>query len=823
MPTLAIKHSSERRTELLLNDLLLSQGWDLRRPPLGEMLLQTEYRTIPDLRAALFRASKSGSGSGVPEAILIDRHTNKPLAIIEVKRDIADAKIAYSEAQAYADAMFDSGWYPLAIGLAGTSDDEFKLGVFKRNADRIWENVTYEGFPIGWIPTRDDLKRVATPSGPRELRPSIPPLEVLAARADEINRLLREARVKDEYRPAVVAATMLALWFSRGEMRREPQWILRDINQACKEAFVKAGKPDLAKSLGVDEANDALKLKARRIATILERLNVTVLTAEHDYLGQLYETFFRYTGGNTIGQYFTPRHITRMMADVCEVTKDDVILDPACGTGGFLVACMDRIISEHHLSRAQMVDIVKTNLIGFEDEPVTAALCVANMILRGDGSTGVNKADVFQASNYPIEGASVVLMNPPFPHAKTDTPVERFLDRALEGLADRGKLAIILPMSLLVKKDKGSWRERILSHNTLVAVVQLPNELFQPFASATTAFCVIEKGVPHSSRRQTIFVRLHYDGLTLRKGTRVERETEPNQIPAAIDAILNKASTPGFAGKAHVQKTDEWAPGAYVESATPDEGEVKANVDVLLRRLASFYTRYAKEVIDQRRAIESEEMTVQPYREMISSVRLENAELLRDEPGTVGGMFDIFYGMKELHSREGIAPGRSLVISPTEQYNGCYGWLEYPELVEAPFVTVAQTGSIGEAFVQMEPCAVNDDCLILLPKAGTVVSMSELVLAAASLQAEKWRFTYGRKLTPSRIASFLMPQSASLKEWVAEKMIDVRGVIAASLRPYQSEDERDIEIAHLRLAELDGGQVVSGKELERLLASLEIE
>ena len=75
--------------------------------------------------------------------------------------------------------------------------------------------------------------------------------------------------------------------------------------------------------------------------------------------------------------------------------------------------------------------------------------------------------------------------------------------------------------------------------------------------------------------------------------------------------------------------------------------------------------------------------------------------------------------------------------------------------------------------------------------------MSDLVLAAASLHAEKWRFTYGRKLTPSRIASFRMPTSTSLREWVVEKLHDIKEVVAASLRPYQTEDERNIEIAHL--------------------------
>ena len=788
------RRAAEVRAEELLTELLRAQGWDPRRPPVGEMLRQHEYRAYPAIAERLLTASKSGAAFGVPEAILVDRSVTVPLAAIETKSSITDIDRAISEAQDYAEALTVDHWHPLAIGLAGTREDEFALRISKR-VDGAWALVTYDGHPINWIPTQADLERIGIPGGPTEIRPSIPPLEVLAARANEINRLLREARIKDEFRPAVVAAIMLALWQAKGAIRRDPEYILRDVNESCKDAFMRAGKADLARSLRVEEANDKLRHKAIRIARILERLNVTVLTAEHDYLGQLYETFFRYTGGNTIGQYFTPRHITRMMADVCEVTKDDVVLDPACGTGGFLVACMDRILNEYHVSRAQMVTIVKKNLIGFEDEPVTAALCVVNMILRGDGSTGVHKDDAFTSPEFPLGDASVVLMNPPFPHQKTDTAIEEYIDRALEGLKNRGKLAAILPLSLLVKRDKGVWREALLKRNTLIAVCQLPDELFQPFASATTAFVVLEKGVPHDPRRESIFVRLHHDGLVLRKSTRVQREWEPNNIPAAIDAIRNFRSSPGFSGTASVKGRDEWAPGAYILSGEPEEGEVKDLVDVSLRRLASFYTRYAKEVVEQRRAIAEEEVTVEAYQEMVTSARRRNAACLPAEPGTIGGAFEILYGMKELHSREGMAPGSTLIISPTEEYNGCYGWLEFPTAMEPPFVSVAQTGSIGEAFVQFEPCAVNDDCLVLLPRPG--VPIERLILAAATLQAEKWRFTYGRKLTPSRIAEFRMPENEPLNRWVREKLAETAGVISASLAPYRTEGEFDSDYVRL--------------------------
>lgn len=818
------RRTSERRAEHLLNDLLVSQGWDPRRPPSGDVLLQNEYRAYPEITEALAGSSKTGQGYGVPEAILVDRESARPLAVVEAKRSVEDIELAITEAKAYADALWNAGDHPLAIGLAGTSDLEFALRVAKRVGGE-WKLVTYDGHPINWIPTRTDLDRIATPGGPTEIRPSIPPLEVLAERADEINRLLRESRIKDELRPAVVAAIMLALWHSKGQLRREPAYILRDINDACRDAFVAAGKADLAKSLRVDVANEKLRDKARRIATILERLNVTVLTAEHDYLGQLYETFFRYTGGNTIGQYFTPRHIARMMADICEVTKEDVVLDPACGTGGFLIACMDRILSEHHLSRSDMVEIVKRQLIGFEDEPLTAALCVANMILRGDGSSGVHRADSLTSSAFPTGEASVALMNPPFPHKKTDTPSEAFVDRALEGLRDRGKLAVILPTSVLVKSSKGAWRERILKRNTLLAVCQLPDELFQPFASATTSFVLLEKGVPHNPNRKTTFVRLHHDGLQLHKGARIERG--PSQIADAIDVILNPRTVPGFSGAARISGRVEWAAGAYIPSAQPDDNELSEAVDVLLRRLGSFYTRYAPEVLAQRKAIAEGEIIQSPYRKIVSPRKLKNAVALTGAEDEIGGRFDILYGLGEIESREGIPPGRTLIISPTEQYNGCYGWLEFPTVLEPPFITVARTGSIGEAFVHVEPCAPNSDCLVLLPRRKEWATIPHLILAASAIRLERWRYNYGRKITPTRLVNVKLSHSPELRAYTERLWSRFTKVIQASLAPYQEleaarEDERDAEIAHVRIQEIraNSALVVQGEALKDRLDAL---
>jgi type I restriction-modification system DNA methylase subunit len=575
------------------------------------------------------------------------------------------------------------------------------------------------------------------------------------------------------------------MWQSKGMIRRDPKFVLKDINIECEKAFKTAKKPILAKSLHIDEANKKLANSAWKIISTLEKLNVVGAAFAHDYLGHLYETFFRYTGGNTIGQYFTPRHIARFMADVCEVTKDDIVIDPACGTGGFLIAAMHRVfdVSTPKLRYENAVDLVRNKLNGYESEPVTAALCIANMLLRGDGKSGVRRDSCFTAKDYPFDSCNVALMNPPFPHKKTDTPPQLFVERALQALEARGMLAVILPTSLIVKKSIGPWRKKILKNNTLVAAVQLPDELFQPYASATTSVIVLEKGIPHSARKKTVFGRIQYDGLTLKKGARVPRLDGKNQIPEITEAIIDKQSIAGIAGQAPISAEMEWSPGAYIGSAIPSDDDLKASIDELLRRLASFYVRYAEEVARMRSQVSAGYLKPQEYRKMVGSTRLANARSLPRKVGTIGEHFEIFYGQKELHSREGYASGDTLVVSPTEGYNGCFGWLAFDNLIRGPFVTVAQTGTIGEAFVQMEPCGVNDDCLILLPRTDGL-PITCYFIAAAIIRLERWRFSYGRKLTPSRICSFPMARMDGLERWVQSSLSNWQTIIERAVASY---------------------------------------
>lgn len=805
---------SEVRTYRLIEELVAIQGW---KGAAGVRLLaQQEYRGIPALKAALANASKSGAGIGFPEYVLLRTADEQPLAVFEGKARASDIAKAQAEATHYADALYVAGFEPLAIAVAGTEDARFEVRVLKRKGAK-WLPVTYEGTPISWIPGPDEMARILNTSGAVELRPKVPAPEVLAEKAHEINTLLRESGLKDDFRPGVIGAIMLALWKDGKNIRRDPSHILGDINKACGQAFWDAKKTPLAQSLKVDEANQKLAVRAARICQILERLSITTLTAEHDYVGALYEEFFRYTGGNTIGQYFTPRHIAKFMADLCEIDADDVTLDIACGTGGFLIAAMQRMQEASHLSRSQVVKIVKTKLIGLETEPVTAALCVANMILRGDGTTGVKKMDAFDDAGFPFGAADVALMNPPFPHKKTDDPPEKFVTRALEGLKKRGLAAIIVPSSLLVKSDKREWREATLADNRLEAVFTLPKELFQPYASATTVIVVLRKGVAHGDH-ETFFCRIANDGFRLKKGVRVH---QPGSVlPKVLTNFKKKIEEVEFCSLATVDEAaGGWAPGSYIKAAPLSNEDSKAIIGQVIRNRTAFVVRFAPQLAMMEASIAAG----------IGGMKVEqqtNAQALTVKPGTIGHYFTIGYGQRELHSKDALSDGLALVVSSSGIDNGCYGFYDFQDLIAPPFVTVPSTGSIGEAAVQTRPCGVVDDCLILRPRLNVPPEM--MYVAAATLRREAWRFDYGRKMTPRRIADFPMPSDAELLAWIKQENAKAQAIEDRALADVQAEvaammeDRLDAEIGLGRLVEIDSGEMtlVAGSALKQRLGKL---
>ena len=120
---------------------------------------------------------------------------------------------------------------------------------------------------------------------------------------------------------------------------------------------------------------------------------------------------------------------------------------------------------------------------------------------------------------------------------------------------------------------------------------------------------------------------------------------------------------------------------------------------------------------------------------------------------TIGQFFKIEYGQKEYHNKERLegSDGQNILISSTGEDNGIFGFFDISNNYQAPFITVPSTGTVGQAFIQEQDCSVDDNCLVLIPIKK--LSKEELFQIAFQIRLNKWKYRYGRQITPERLAT----------------------------------------------------------------------
>jgi type I restriction enzyme M protein len=224
-------------------------------------------------------------------------------------------------------------------------------------------------------------------------------------------------------------------------------------------------------------------------APAIARLEQIPLAADLDLFGLAYERFFTDLFKGQKGQYFTPRPLVELMADLAEVGPRDRVLDPTCGSGGFLVAGMDR----------------GADVDGMDVDPDLVTLARLNLALHGGNPKAVQQGDFFR--NPPEETWDVILANPPFSMvvddpdtlagfelARSRTKVASdalFLEAAWRRLVPNGRLCTVLPYSVLVNPTAEPIREWVEAHFVRRAVVALPEGVFRPFGGTATRACVL--------------------------------------------------------------------------------------------------------------------------------------------------------------------------------------------------------------------------------------------------------------------------------------------------------------------------------------------
>ena len=236
--------------------------------------------------------------------------------------------------------------------------------------------------------------------------------------------------------------------------------------------------------------------------------------AERQHFGDIYEQILNdlQSAGNA-GEYYTPRAVTAFMVDRIDPHPGELLLDPACGTGGFLT-CALRHMRARYVKKPEDEQKMQQALRAVEKKQLPHMLCVTNMLLHNIEDPGFVRRDNTLARPYISYTASdrvdIVLTNPPFggkeedgiesnfpKHFQTRETADLFLALIIRLLKAGGRAAVVLPDgSLFGEGVKTRLKEHLLEECNLHTIVRLPNSVFKPYASIGTNLLFFEKGEP---------------------------------------------------------------------------------------------------------------------------------------------------------------------------------------------------------------------------------------------------------------------------------------------------------------------------------------
>lgn len=275
---------------------------------------------------------------------------------------------------------------------------------------------------------------------------------------------------------------------------------------------------------------------------------------EGDTKGDLYEYLLsKLTTAGINGQFRTPRHIIRLMVDLMAPRPDEIICDPACGTGGFLVIVMQYLLEKHTSKKGIIAhedgektytgdeikpeewDHIRSNMFhGFDFDSTMLRIAAMNMMLHGVEEPDIHYQDTLsnsfperfgrQASSY----FDVILANPPFKGSLDEADVHPsliakvktkktellFLSLILRMLKVGGRSATIVPDGVLFGSSKAhvALRKMMIEENQLEGVISLPSGVFKPYAGVSTAILLFTKG---GRADNVFFYGVENDGFSL--------------------------------------------------------------------------------------------------------------------------------------------------------------------------------------------------------------------------------------------------------------------------------------------------------------------
>jgi type I restriction-modification system DNA methylase subunit len=718
-----------------------------------------------NINALLSIASKAGSGNpGYPEYIIYDS-IKSIVVVIEDKRDtkyhihkemsLKVDKFAVNGALWYASKLKES-FDVIAIGVSGNSIESLLIDtyIWRRGAETFSNLNIHEIRNIG-------VYRNITANDSRNVR-NLDELSYLNGKAKEINEFLRNhLGVIEHKRLYVLGAILFALedpsfkmayptFNNNGELA---QYLYQTIERKTKNSGLKDPeiiqreiKPVL-ESLGVSEKEGSKDLYPN--GTLL-KLVVDIDTllygyyknSEIDLISLFFNVFLSYStsGGSDLGIVLTPSHITSLFSELANIDKKSKILDPCVGTGGFLTAAWKKVVLDKHNTFEEKEYFRKNNLFGVEKDPSIYTITSLNMFINKDGRSNLYNNDCFAIKDELKKlNCNVGFINPPY--SDEVYPEISFVELMLDSLLpDSIGIAIISVNSVSSRTKKHARlidiKRVILNRHTLVASIQMPNQLFYP-KGVETIILVFRTHKKHSG--STWFAE-YDDGYKLIKHQKTRTPTvSSNDLRKTLITAFKEKSETDFSFNTDITEKDQWV---YTLLKKHN------NYEITIEGLQDTVNNYVSYLFRNR------------Y--LVQNLKHNQVSIKANIPLKLIAITD-FFDIVSPKQKDKMLTIESTVydidslpfLGRKATNNGISGYIiRDPALInEGGVLTVALDGSTGATFYQHHSFASGQNIWILRPRKEKITRMTPVMALyfSESISRAVTAYSYNLSLTKSRL------------------------------------------------------------------------
>jgi type I restriction enzyme M protein len=341
-------------------------------------------------------------------------------------------------------------------------------------------------------------------------------------------------------------------------------------------------------------------INIRKVLNKLNEIDFNIAKDRHAF-GELYETILKeLQSAGKSGEFYTPRAITQFITETLDPQLGEKILDPACGTGGYLTCAI-----EHLKKQAKNVKdrkSIEQNIAGWEYKPLPYLLATTNLILHDIEIPNIKFGDALEQSlsSYTEKNrVNVILANPPFggivangnesnfPQTyRTKESADLFLILMIHLLKQGGRAGIVLPDGSLTGDGvKQRVRQKLLEDCNLHTIIRLPNSVFQPYATVATNLLFFEKGTSTGSAPATKDV--WYYEHRMPEDYKAYSKTRPIQAKEfdPIKKWWNKRKESEVAWKVNIKTIIERGYDLDIKNPTKPEEEKEYNSSELIELL----------------------------------------------------------------------------------------------------------------------------------------------------------------------------------------------------------------------------------------------